>query len=158
MGSIEWKGARWEAYRTSLTIPELLTILKGFGPLELVRFEVPGRFKGELNLCVTDDGCKEVTLYHLEVFGHKRAGVGRKALRWLKDVFKGPIFLEFPDSSDPAAPFHPTMPFWFKMYEEGLVDALDCENIYLPPQATTGQIEQVRILIHSVFAPTPKVR
>ncbi len=158
MGSIEWKGARWEAYRTSLTIPELLTILKGFGPMELIRFEVPGRFKGELNLCITDDGSKEVTVHHLEVCGDKRAGVGREALRWLRDVFKGPILLEFPDSPDPAAGFHPTMPFWFKMYEEGLVDALDCENFYLPPQATSEQIEQVRTHIESVVASRLKVR
>jgi hypothetical protein len=152
MGSIEWKGAKWEAYHTSLTIPELLTILKGFGPMELIRFEVPGQFKGELNLCLTDDGNKEVTLYHLEVCGDRRTGMGREALRWLRGVFKGPIFLEFPDSPDPAVGFHPTMAFWFKMYREGLVDALDCENFYLAPQATSEQIEQVREYIESVLA------
>ncbi len=45
MASIEWKGAKWEAYYSSLSIAELLTVLKGFGQMEVLRFEVPGRFK-----------------------------------------------------------------------------------------------------------------
>jgi hypothetical protein len=151
MGSIEWKGAKWESYASSLTIPELLTTLKGFGPMELLRFDVPDRFKGELNLCLTDDGRKEVTLYHLEVYGEKRAGMGREALRWLRLIFKGPIFIEFPDPPYPATGFHPSMPFWFKMYREGLIDALDCENYCLPPQASSEQIEQVQEHIESVL-------
>lgn len=151
MASIKWKGANWEAYYSSLSIPELLTILKGYGPMELLRFEVPEQFKGELSLCITDDGSKEITLYHLEVCGNKRVGLGRGALRWLRETFKGAIFLEFPDLPDPAIGFHPTMPFWFEMYREGMIDALDCENMYLAPQATSEQIEQVQEHIESVL-------
>jgi hypothetical protein len=152
MASIEWKGAKWEGYYSSLSIPDLLTVLKGFGQMEVLRFEVPERFKGELSLCLTDDGSKEITLYHLEVCGEKRAGVGREALRWLREIFKGTIFLEFPDSPDPVIGFHPTMPFWFHMYREGLIDALDCENFYLGVQATSDQIQQVQDHIESVLA------
>lgn len=151
MAHIEWKGAKWEAYYSSLSIPELLTVLKGFGPMEVLRFEVSGRFKGQLSLCLTEDGTKEITLYHLEVCGQKRAGSGREALRWIRETFRGTIFLEFPNSPDPEIGFHPTMPFWFQMYREGLVDALDCENFYLTPQATTEQINQVREHIMSVL-------
>lgn len=151
MASIEWKGAKWEAYNSNLSIPDLLTILKGHGPMEVLRFEVPGQFKGELSLCLTDDGSKEVTLYHLEVLGEKRAGLGREALRWVRETFKGAIFLEFPDSPDPEIGFHPTMLFWFAMYREGLIDALDCENFYLAPQATSEEIEQVQKHIKSVL-------
>jgi hypothetical protein len=144
VADIEWKGARWESARTSLTIPDLLTILKGYGPMEVLRFRMPGRFRGEMSLCLTEDGSKEVTLYHLEVIGLLRQGQGRAALQWLKKIFRGAIYLEFPDLPDPALGFHPTMPFWFQMYREGFVDALDCENFYLSPQASAAEVEMVR--------------
>ncbi|HYA42822.1 MAG TPA: hypothetical protein VEF34_16070 [Syntrophobacteraceae bacterium] len=156
MGSIEWKGAKWESLAGSLTIAELLTTLKGFGPMELLRFEVPGRFKGELNLWLTEDGVKEVTLYHLEVCGEKCAGMGREALRWLRQIFKGTISVEFADPPDPVTGFYPSAPFWFKMYREGLIDAVDCENYRLPPHATSEQIQQVGQLIESVLGKRPK--
>ena len=65
MASIEWKGAKWEAYHSSLSIAELLTVLKGYGPMEVLRFEVPGRFRGEMSLCLTDDGTKEISSFIL---------------------------------------------------------------------------------------------
>jgi hypothetical protein len=143
VASIKWKGARWEAARNSLSIPDLLTVLKGFGPMEVLRFELPDCFKGEMSLCLTDDGSKEITLYHLEVIGPLRQGQGRAALRWLRQIFKGTLFLEFPDLPDPEIGFHPTMKFWFQMYREGLVDALDCENFYLSAQSSRSEIDKV---------------
>jgi hypothetical protein len=157
MESVDWKGAKWTAYYTSLSIPELLTVLKGYGPMEVLRFEVPGRFRGDMGLCLIDDGSKEITLYHLEVFGERRRGMGREGLRWLREVFKGEIFLEFPDLPDPEIGFHPTMPFWFQMYREGLIDALDCDNFYLGPQATNDEIEEVQGHIESVLGITLEV-
>ncbi len=152
MASIKWKGARWEAARNSLSIPDLLTVLKGFGPMEVLRFELPGSFRGEMSLCLTDDGSKEITLYHLEVIGPLRQGQGRAALRWIRQIFKGSLFLEFPDLPDPEIGFHPTMPFWFQMYREGLVDALDCENFYLDPQSSRCEIETVGQQIETALA------
>lgn len=151
MANIRWKDARWEAAHSSLSIPELLTVLKGFGPMEVLRFELPGCCIGEMSLCLTDDGTKEITLYHLEVVGEKRRGQGRESLRWLREIFKGAIFLEFPDLPDPEYGFHPSMPFWFQMYREGLIDALDCENFYLDPQASSAEIEEVEQKIISVL-------
>jgi hypothetical protein len=157
MASIEWKEAKWEAYRGSLSVPELLTVLKGFGSMEILKFEVPGRFAGLMSLCLTDDGTKEVTLYHLEVLCEKCHGVGRKAVRWLKEIFRGPVFLEFPDSADPEIGFHPTLPFWLKMYREGLVDAIDCENFYLEPKATSDQVDEFQDRIVSALNKGPKI-
>jgi hypothetical protein len=151
MGSIEWKGAIWESYASSLTIAELLTTLKGFGPMELLRFEVPDRFKGELNLCLCDDGRKEITLYHLEVCGKKGCGLGREALRWLRHIFRGPVFIEFGDPPDSSTGLHSSTPFWLKMYREGLIDALDCENFCLQPHAPIEQLEQIQQHIESVL-------
>ena len=151
MASIKWKGARWEAACNSLSIPDLLTVLKGFGSMEVLRFELPDCYKGEMSLCLTDDGIKEVTLYHLEVIGLLRQGQGRAALRWLRQIFKGTLFLEFPDLPDPEIGFHPTMKFWFKMYREGLVDALDCENFYLDAQSTSSEVEMVEQQIETAL-------
>lgn len=144
MASIEWKGAKWEAYRSSLSIPELLTVLKGYGPMEIVTFEVAGRFNGEMSLCLTDDGRKEITLYHLEVTSEKHQGAGREALKWLKDVFKGPVFVEFPDSPDPETGTYSSIQFWLQMFREGLIDAVDCETFYLSPDASSDRVEEVR--------------
>ena len=143
MASIKWKGASWEAACNSLSIPDLLTVLKGFGSMEVLRFELPGCYRGEMSLCLTDDGIKEVTLYHLEVIGPLRQGRGRAALIWLRQIFKGALFLEFPDLPDPEIGFHPTIKFWFQMYREGLVDALDCENFYLDAQSARTEVEMV---------------
>jgi len=151
MASVDWKGAKWEAYGGSLSIPELLTILKGHGPMEVLRFEIPGRFSGELSLCITEGGNREVTLYNLEVLDLRLAGDGRAALRWLRETFKGAIFLEFPDPPDPLIGFHPTMPFWLEMYKEGLIDSLDCEYFFLDSQATREQIDKVEKQVKSVF-------
>ena len=144
MASIEWKDAKWEGYHGSLSVPELLTVLKGHGSMEVLKFEIPDRFKGEMSLCLTDEGSKEVTLYHLEVCGERRQGMGREALRWLREIFRGSIFLEFPDSPDPETGFHPSIQFWFKMYCEGLIDGIDCETCYLEPGATKDQVEEIQ--------------
>jgi hypothetical protein len=157
MASIEWKDAKWEAYRGSLSVPELLTVLKGHGSMEVLRFEVPGRFTGQMSLCLTDDGTKEVTLYHLEVLCESRHGMGREALGWLKGIFRGPVFLEFPDSADPEIGFHPSMPFWLKMYREGLIDAIDCETFYLEPRATSDQVEEFQSRVVSALGKGLKV-
>ena len=77
--------------------------------------------------------------------------VWAEKLWWLREVFKGGIYLEFPDLPDPEFGFHPTMPFWFQMYREALIDALDCENFYLSPRATGELIDQVQEHIESVL-------
>jgi len=139
---IDWMNAKWEAAHNSLSIPDLLTVLKGFGPMEVLRFIKPGCCKGEVSLCLTDDGTKEVTIYHLEVVGPKRQGSGRVCLKWLKKIFKGPMLLEFPDVPEEGS-FHPSMLFWLRMYREGLIDGLDCETFYLEPHASEELLEKV---------------
>jgi hypothetical protein len=81
--------------------------------------------------------------------------MGRQALLWLKKIFSGAIFLEFPNLPDPAAGLHPSIPFWFEMYREGLIDVLDCEDFCLSPHSTREQIEQVRRFIESMAGNRP---
>lgn len=141
MAGIKWKDARWEGALDSRSIPELLTILKGYGQTEIVRFEKSGCSRGELSLCLTESGAKEVTLYCLEVAGKKRQGKGRATLKWLRSIFKGPIYLEFPDLPAPEPACRPSLPFWLQMYREGLIDVLDCEIFYLGSDATQDEIQ-----------------
>lgn len=141
MTRIKWKDARWEGALDSRSIPELLTILKGYGQTEIVRFEKPGCSRGELSLCLTAGGKKEVTLYCLEVMGQKRRGKGRATLVWLRDIFKGPIYLEFPDLPGPGSICRPSLPFWLQMFREKLIDVLDCEIFYLGPRSSVDEIQ-----------------
>lgn len=158
MADIEWKGARWESALTDLSIPDLLTVLKGYGQMEVVRFEIPGRFRGEMSLCLVDDGTKEVTLYHLEVLGARRQGEGRAALKWLKRIFRGGVFLEFPDAPGPGQAFHPSLPFWLQMYREGLIDALDGEGFYLDRDSSSSEVGRAEEAIRSACRQMPPAR
>jgi len=74
VAEIEWKGATWKAAYGSLSVKELLTILKGFGPMEVLEFEKPGRFHGQMSLSLSSNGWKQITLYYLEAHGENAEG------------------------------------------------------------------------------------
>ncbi len=73
MAEIEWKGIVWKAAYGDLPIKDLLTILKGHGPMEVLRFRKPGAFWGELSISLTPRGTKEITIYHWKWKGHGAA-------------------------------------------------------------------------------------
>jgi len=125
VAEIEWKGAKWKAAYGDLSIKELLTILKGFGPMEILEFEKPERFKGQISISLAKEGKKEITLYHLEVYGPKRGGHGREALLWLKKIFKGELYVEDPGIIRVKNANEESILFWIKMLQEGLIEALD---------------------------------
>ncbi len=133
MAEIEWKGIIWKAAYGDLSIKDLLTILKGYGPMEILKFRKPGAFWGEISVSLAPDGTKEITIYHLEVEGPRRQGLGREALRCLKSIFKGDVFVEDPGriirvtNADQVS-----LPFWVKMFAEGIIDSLESENLKLP--------------------------
>lgn len=131
MADIEWKGIMWRAAYGDLSVKELLTILKGFGPMETLEFEKPGVFRGQLSLSLTADGSKEITLYHLEVIGPKRQGKGREALKCLKKLFKGELYVEDPGVIRVKNANDESMAFWIKMFQEGHIDALDSPQMCL---------------------------
>ncbi|MBC7357265.1 MAG: hypothetical protein H5U10_01890 [Desulfacinum sp.] len=133
MAEIEWKGITWKAAYGELSIKELLTILKGYGPMEILKFRKPGAFWGEMSVSLTPDGTKEITIYHLEVEGPRRRGRGREALQCLKAIFKGDVFVEDPGRIIRVTNADETsLPFWVKMYAEGVIDALDSESLKIP--------------------------
>ena len=137
MAEIEWKGIIWKAAYGSLSVKELLTILKGFGPMETLKFESVGRFHGELSLALDEEGGKEITIYHLEVL-ERRKGMGRAALQRLKEIFRGDVYVEDPGRIKVRNANDESLPFWVKMYQEGLIDSLDSEGCHLTPDMRTG--------------------
>ena len=65
MAEIEWKGAFWKTAYGELSVKDLLTILKGFGPMEILEFDNPGTCRGQISLCVSEAGTKEITIHDL---------------------------------------------------------------------------------------------
>lgn len=144
MAEIEWKGIIWKAAYGDLPIKDLLTILKGHGPMEVLRFRKPGAFWGELSVSLTPRGTKEITIYHLEVEGPRRRGMGRQALLCLKTIFRGEVFVE-----DPGRVIRVTnanqasLPFWIKMHLEGIIDALESEHVSLTSETPREEAERL---------------
>ncbi len=127
VAQIVWKGIVWKAAYGQLSVKELLTILKGFGPMEVVRFEKPGSFRGELSLSLSPEGTKEITLYHLEVLEPRRRGYGRDALAFLRSIFRGVIHVEDAEIADHHGVGKKSQRFWIKMLDEGLIDSLNAD-------------------------------
>jgi hypothetical protein len=136
---VEWKGIVWKAAYDRLSIKELLTTLKGFGPMEILAFEKPGCFHGELSVSLSEKQTREVTLYHLEVLGPKQQGQGRDALKHLKKIFGGGLYVEDPGIIRVRNADQDSLPFWIKMFEEGLIDAVDAEGFSLQPRAADAE-------------------
>lgn len=142
MTEIEWKGIVWKAAYGDFSIKELLTILKGFGPMEILAFEKPGCFRGQLSLSMSEKGTKELTVYHLEVLGAKRQGQGRSALKLLKKIFGGELYVEDPGIIRVKNANRDSLLFWLQMYREGLIDAVESEDVSLPPQSSEADVSR----------------
>ena len=50
MAQVIWKDIAWTGEDRELGIKELLTILKGYGPMEVLHFEKPNHYKGKISL------------------------------------------------------------------------------------------------------------
>jgi hypothetical protein len=142
VAEIDWKGIIWKAAYGDQSVKELLTILKGYGPMEILAFEKPGCFRGELSLSLSKQGTKEITLYHLDVLGPKRRGEGRKALQSLRKIFGGELYVEDPGVIRVKNANRESLLFWAQMYREGLIDALDSDICTLHPQLTDAELDK----------------
>lgn len=153
MAEIEWKGALWRAAYGDHDVRELLTILKGFGPMEILEFEKPGDFRGQISISLSKEGTKEITLYHLEVAGSKRRGKGREALRWLRKIFKGELYVEDPGVILVKNANVESLLFWLKMFREGLIEAVQSEMCSLTPHMSEDEISRIeRALVSRLSA------
>lgn len=145
MAEIEWKGIIWRSTYGNYSYKELLTILKGFGSMEIVAFEKPWIYHGIASIELNPQGGKNLTIYYLEVIGPKRRGTGRKALQELKEIFKGNIVVQDPgEILCSEYSIIKSLLFWVKMFEEGLIEELESDQLVLRQGMSKEEIELIK--------------
>ena len=162
MAEVIWKDIVWMSEDRELGIKELLTILKGYGPMEVLHFERPNRYNGKISVWLDEKGVKHITLYHLEVIGDKRQGVGRQALQHLHNIFGGDVHVEDPGETTPtgekAGGIHVRQPnpesamFWIKMFTENLVQSVEGDLMTLDESTSFEELDTLK----REFAEEPK--
>ncbi len=159
MAEIEWKGITWKAAFGNFSYKELLTILKGYGSMEIVSFEKPGFFKGYLSISLNEIGTRDITLYYLEVQGPRRQGQGRNALSELKKIFKGRIFVEDPgEILTNEYSITESLLFWIQMFREGLIDGVESDHLALQKGMPEEKLKEQEELILNMKTRTPKTK
>jgi hypothetical protein len=154
MAQVIWKDITWSGADRDRSIKDLLTILKGYGPMEILHFEKRGHFRGELSLWLDEQGVKHITLFHLEVLGEKRRGVGRGALKHLRKIFGGYVYVQDPGASlgsrQVQGGIHVRQPnresalFWIRMFEEGLIQSVEGDIMDLDEQTLPEKLENLK--------------
>jgi hypothetical protein len=154
MAQVIWKDIVWTGEDRELGIKELLTILKGYGPMEVLRFEKPNHYQGKISLWLDEKGVKHITLYHLEIIGEKRKGFGRQALKHLHNIFGGDVHVEDPGEPAPqeakTGGIHVRQPnqesamFWIKMFAENLVQSVEGDLMNLDENISLEQLETLK--------------
>ena len=151
MAEVCWKDIIWTGAHKELGIKELLTILKGYGPLEVLHFENPRKYKGELSVWLDKQGLKHISLFHLEVLGKKRSGLGRELLECLRKIFGGDVYVqdpgEVPVPEEMAGGIHVRGPnresamFWIRMFEERLIQSVEGDLMDLDENTSSEELE-----------------
>ena len=154
MAQVVWKDIIWTDEDKERSIKELLTILKGYGPMEVLSFENPGKYKGKLSLWLDERGVKQITLFFLEVTAEKRSGAGREALKHLRQIFGGDVFVQDPGeatlSEEVTGGIHVQQPnresamFWIKMFSEGLIQSVEGDLMNLDENTDSEQLESLK--------------
>jgi len=151
MTEVCWKDIIWTGANKELSIKEVLTVLKGFGPLEVLHFENPSKYRGELSVWLDEEGYKHISLFNLEVLGEKRKGLGREVLTCLRKIFGGDVYVQDPGdnlvSKEMAGGIHVQEPnlesalFWIKMFEENLVQSVEGDLMDLNEDTSVEELE-----------------
>ncbi len=162
MAQVLWKDIVWTGEDRELGIKELLTILKGYGPMEVLHFERPNHYKGKISVWLDEKGVKHITLYHLEVIGEKRQGVGRQALHHLHNIFGGDVHVEDPGETAPteekSGGIHVRQPnpesamFWIQMFTENLIQSVEGDLMTLDESTPAGELD----ILKREFAEEPE--
>jgi hypothetical protein len=154
MAQVIWKDIIWTGAIGEMSIKDLLTSLKGHGAMELLSFEKPGEYKGELNIWRDQAGLRHITIFYLEVLGEKRKGTGRKTLKYLREIFGGDVHVQHSgDAATSAAattganrkrPVQPSSLFWIKMFEEKVIASMEDDLICLHENTPLQEIEVLK--------------
>jgi len=166
MAQVIWKDIVWTGEDRELGIKELLTILKGYGPMEMLHFEKPNHYKGKIGVWLDEKGIKHITLYHLEVLGQRRKGTGRQALQHLHKIFGGSVHVEDPGEmglvDDKAGGIHVRQPnqesamFWIKMFTENLVQTVEGDLMILDENTSHHDLDELRYKFSTEFEDAQK--
>ena len=153
MAQVLWKDIVWTGEDRELGIKELLTILKGYGPMEVLHFEKPNHYRGKISVWLDEKGIKHITLYHLEVMGERRQGVGRQALQHLHNIFGGDVHVEDPGETvspeEKAGGIHVRQPnresamFWIKMFTENLIQTVEGDIMNLDDNTSPRDLDKL---------------
>jgi hypothetical protein len=154
MAEVVWKETIWSGADREMSIKSLLTILKGYGPMELLSFEKPREYRGMLNVWLDENGTRHLTLYDFEVTGLKRRGRGRRALKELRWIFGGDIYVEHPGILVSAKQEYfgryteranqDSALFWIKMVEEKIIKSIEDDFICLHEDTPLDQLENIK--------------
>ena len=154
MAEVCWKDIIWTGADKELGIKELLTVLKGYGALEVLHFENPSKYKGELSVWLDEQGLKHISLFHLEVLGEKRKGLGREMIQCLRKIFGGEVYVqdpgEIPAAKEMAGSIHVQEPnresalFWIRMFEEKLIQSVEGDLMDLDENTSPEELEIVK--------------
>jgi hypothetical protein len=155
MAQVVWKDIIWTGTEKERGLKELLTILKGYGPMEVLQFEKPGQYRGKLSLWLDEEGLKQITLFHLEVLGEKKRGMGRQALQHLQKIFSGDVYVQDPGETAPPGeetisgihvqePNRESAMFWIKMFEEDLVQSVEGDLMTLDENTTPEELKAIK--------------
>ncbi|MEJ5299491.1 MAG: hypothetical protein WHS38_00700 [Thermodesulforhabdaceae bacterium] len=148
MAEIEWKGIIWSSAYGNYSYKELLTILKGFGSMEIIAFEKPWIYRGIASIALNPQGGRDLTLYYLEAIGPKRRGTGRQALKELREIFKGSIVVQDPgEILCSEYSIVESLFFWIKMFQEGLIDELDSDEVLLKQGMTEEELKKIEDIV-----------
>ena len=154
MAEVCWKDIIWTGADKELGIKELLTVLKGYGSLEVLHFENPNKYKGELSVWLDEQGLKHISLFHLEVLGEKRRGLGREMIECLRKIFGGDVYVqdpgEIPAAMGTTGSIHVQEPnresalFWIRMFEEKLIQSVEGDLMDLDENTSPEELEIVK--------------
>ena len=166
MAQVIWKDIVWTGEDRELGIKELLTILKGYGPMEVLQFEKLNHYQGKISVWLDEEGVRHITLYHLEVLGPRRRGEGRRALQHLHNIFGGSVHVEDPGEVIPAdekaGGIHVRQPnqesalFWIKMFIESLVQTVEGDIMNLDDNTSPEDLDKLRYKFSPEAEDAPK--
>jgi hypothetical protein len=143
VAEIQWKGFNWKGAYSELSIKDLLTTLKGYGPMEILEFEKPGRFRGLLSISLSEKGGKIVSLYEFQTLSEESCETVRESLDELRRALGGKLqYVEDPAISSVNHTETDNLAFWGQMFREGRIDGVESETLSLKPGTSASEVER----------------
>ena len=112
--------------------------------MEILAFEWPDLFKGELSISLDENGLKHITIFWLEILGEKKRGIGRFALAYLRKIFQSQVHVEDAGYFHVKNVTNDSLLFWIKMFEEGIIQSLVSDDIKINECSTYQELKEAK--------------